>query len=649
MSDDYGADSIQVLEGLEAVRKRPGMYLGDPHDGSALHHCIWEVVDNSVDEHLAGHTDLIEVILNKDGSLKIRDYGRGIPVDEHAEFGISATEVIMTKLHAGGKFDNSSYKVSGGLHGVGVSAVNAVSEWMEVTIHRNKKIYHQRYEAGVPTSPLSETGVCDDTGTTIEFKPDMGIFTNITEFEFEQIDTRLKETSYLNAGLKIVITDNRSEDSHVSTHHYEGGLSEYVSQLNSGREILHSEVIQITGEKEIEKGGVTVDLALQWSNAFSETIRCYTNIIRNKDGGTHMSGLRTALTSCLNSYAKKRNLLKGEALSGDDVREGLAAIVSIKHPDPSFSSQTKDKLVSSEVTGIVQTVVYEKLGEFLEENPSIARIIIEKALLASKARKAAQKARELTRRKGVLEGGGLPGKLADCQSRDPSECEVYLVEGDSAGGSAKTGRDRRIQAILPLRGKILNVERQKHNLVKVFQNQEIQTMIRALGAGVGNNPEDEGSFDASKLRYSKIIIKTDADIDGAHIRTLMLTFLWRFMRPAIMEGHVYIAQPPLFQLSKGRVSRYAFSDEERDIIMDDLRGDNPNTKIGIQRYKGLGEMNPEQLWTTTMDPETRTMLRVTVKDAEESDRMFEILMGDDVPDRRAFIERHAKEVTNLDI
>jgi DNA gyrase subunit B len=649
MSDDYGADSIQVLEGLEAVRKRPGMYLGDPHDGSALHHCIWEVVDNSVDEHLAGHTNLIEVVLNKDGSLNIRDYGRGIPVDKHEEFGISATEVIMTKLHAGGKFDNSSYKVSGGLHGVGVSAVNAVSKWMEVTIHRDKKVYHQRYEAGVPTSPLSETGVCDDTGTMIAFKPDLGIFTNVIEFEFEQIDNRLKETSFLNAGLKIVITDNRSDDPHVSKHHYEGGLSEYVSQMNSGREILHSEVIQITGGKEIEKGEVTVDLALQWSNAFSESIRCYTNIIRNKDGGTHMSGLRTALTSCLNSYAKKRNLLKGEALSGDDVREGLAAIVSIKHPDPSFSSQTKDKLVSSEVTGIVQTVVYEKLGEFFEENPSIAKTIIEKALLASKARKAAQKARELTRRKGVLEGGGLPGKLADCQSRDPSECEVYLVEGDSAGGSAKTGRDRRIQAILPLRGKILNVERQKHNLVKVFQNQEIQTMIRALGAGVGNNPEDEGAFDTSKLRYSKIIIMTDADIDGAHIRTLMLTFLWRFMRPAITEGHVYIAQPPLFQLSKGRVSRYAFSDEERDLIIEDLRGDNPNAKIGIQRYKGLGEMNPEQLWTTTMDPETRTMLRVTVKDAEESDRMFEILMGDDVPDRRAFIERHAKEVTNLDI
>ena len=649
MTDEYSAQSIQVLEGLEAVRKRPGMYLGDPHDGSALHHCIWEVVDNSVDEHLAGHTDLVQVGLNLDGSLSVRDFGRGIPVDKHEEFGISAAEVIMTKLHAGGKFDNSSYKVSGGLHGVGVSAVNAVSEWMEVTIHRGGTIYHQRYEAGVPVSELSEIGTCDDTGTLIVFKPDLGIFTNITEFDFEQIDTRLKETSFLNAGLKIEITDSRSEEPHVSVHHYEGGLSEYVSQINSAREVLHSDVIQISGEKDVEKGTVTVDLALQWSNAFSESIRCYTNIIRNKDGGTHMSGLRTALTSCLNSYAKKRNMLKGEALSGDDVREGLAAIVSVKHPDPSFSSQTKDKLVSSEVTGIVQTVVYEKLGDFFEENPSVAKSIIEKALLASKARKAAQKARELTRRKGVLEGGGLPGKLADCQSRDPSECEVYLVEGDSAGGSAKTGRDRRIQAILPLRGKILNVERQKHNLVKVFQNQEIQTIIRALGAGVGNNPEDEGSFDPSKLRYSKIIIMTDADIDGAHIRTLMLTFLWRFMRPAITEGHVYIAQPPLFQLTKGRVSKYAFSDEERDVIIDELKGDNPNAKIGVQRYKGLGEMNPDQLWNTTMNPENRTMLKVTVKDAEESDRMFEILMGEDVPDRRAFIERHAKEVTNLDI
>lgn len=649
MSETYDASNIQVLEGLEAVRKRPGMYLGDPHDGSALHHCIWEVVDNSVDEHLAGHTASIEITMHGNGSLSVRDFGRGIPVDTHEEYGISAAEVIMTKLHAGGKFDNSSYKVSGGLHGVGVSAVNAVSEWMEMTIYRGGTIYFQRYEAGVPVEALKEIGECSDTGTKISFKPDLSIFTEVVDFDFEEVDTRVSETAFLNAGLKMTILDERGEEPHVSEHLYEGGLSEYVGQLNERREVLHAEVIKIRGEKEIEKGNVEVELALQWSDAFSESIRCYTNIIRNKDGGTHMSGLRTALTSSVNSYAKKRKLLKGDALSGDDVREGLAAVVSVKHPDPSFSSQTKDKLVSSEVTGIVQTIVYDKLGEFFEENPSVAKQIVEKALLASKAREAARKARDLTRRKGVLEGGGLPGKLADCQSRDPSECEVYLVEGDSAGGSAKTGRDRRIQAILPLRGKILNVERQKHNAAKVFQNQEIQTMIRALGAGVGNNSEEEGSFDSAKLRYSKIIIMCDADIDGAHIRTLMLTFLWRFMRPAIVDGHVYIAQPPLYQLSKGRVSRYVFSDEERDKAMLELQGDNPNTKIGVQRYKGLGEMNPDQLWDTTMNPMTRTMLKVTVQDAEESDRLFEILMGEDVPDRRAFIEKHAKEVTNLDI
>tara|TARA_B100000963_G_scaffold51202_1_gene39313 strand:- start:13148 stop:15181 length:2034 start_codon:yes stop_codon:yes gene_type:complete len=649
MTETYDASKIQVLEGLEAVRKRPGMYLGDPHDGSALHHCIWEVVDNSVDEHLAGHTDIIEISMHEDGSLSVRDYGRGIPVGEHEEYGVSAAEVIMTKLHAGGKFDNTSYKVSGGLHGVGVSAVNAVSEWMEMTIHRDGKVYFQRYEAGVPVDPLRVIGSCSDTGTKISFKPDLSIFTDVVEFNFDEVDTRVSETAFLNAGLKMTITDQRGDEAHVSEHFYEGGLSEYVGKLNDRREVLHSEVIKIQGEKEIEKGVVEVELALQWSDAFSESIRCYTNIIRNKDGGTHMSGLRTALTSSVNSYAKKRNLLKGDGLSGDDVREGLAAVVSVKHPDPSFSSQTKDKLVSSEVTGIVQTIVYDKLGDFFEENPSVARQIVEKAVLASKAREAARKARDLTRRKGVLEGGGLPGKLADCQSRDPSECEVYLVEGDSAGGSAKTGRDRRIQAILPLRGKILNVERQKHNAAKVFQNQEIQTMIRALGAGVGNNSEEEGSFDSSKLRYSKIIIMCDADIDGAHIRTLMLTFLWRFMRPAIEDGHVYIAQPPLYQLTKGRISKYVFSDEERDKVISELQGGNQNTKIGVQRYKGLGEMNPDQLWETTMNPMTRTMLKVTVQDAEESDRLFEILMGEDVPDRRAFIEKHAKEVTNLDI
>jgi DNA gyrase subunit B len=649
MDESYDAASIQVLEGLEAVRKRPGMYLGDPHDGSALHHCIWEVVDNSVDEHLAGYNNVVEVSLNPGGSLSVRDYGRGIPVDLHEEFGISAAEVIMTKLHAGGKFDNSSYKVSGGLHGVGVSAVNAVSEWMEVTIHRDGNIYRQRFEAGVRVTELETIGTCEDTGTTISFKPDSSIFTNITEFDFDQVDTRLKETSFLNAGLKIIISDDRGEDQHVSEHLYEGGLAEFVRQINSRRVPMHEDVIVINGEKEIEIGPVTVELALQWSDAFSESILCYTNIIRNKDGGTHMTGLRGALTSSVNGYAKKNKLLKGDALSGDDVREGLAAVVSIKHPDPSFSSQTKDKLVSSEVTGIVQTVVYEKLNEFFEENPSVAKTIVNKALLASKAREAARKARDLTRRKGVLEGGGLPGKLADCQSKDPKECEIYLVEGDSAGGSAKTGRDRRTQAILPLRGKILNVERQMHNIAKVFQNNEIQTMIRAFGAGVGNNSEDEGSFDTSKLRYHRLIIMTDADVDGAHIRTLMLTFLWRFMRPAITEGHVFIAQPPLYQVSKGKMSRYAFSDEERDEFIEDLKGDNPNAKIGVQRYKGLGEMNPEQLWETTMDPETRTMLRVTVKEAEETDRMFETLMGEDVPERRAFIERYAKEVTNLDI
>ncbi len=649
MSDDYSASSIQVLEGLEAVRKRPGMYIGDPHDGSALHHCIWEVVDNSVDEHLAGYNNKIEVEINPGGSLSVRDFGRGIPVGMHEEFNISAAEVIMTKLHAGGKFDNSSYKVSGGLHGVGVSAVNAVSEWMKVTIHRDGKIHEQTYEKGVPVSALSIVGDCDDTGTQITFKPDLTIFTSITDFEFDLVDTRLKETAFLNAGLEIVITDNRGSEPHVSNHLYEGGIGEFVTQINNHRQVLHKDVILITGEREIEVGTVTVDLALQWSDAFSESILCYTNIIRNKDGGTHLSGLRGALTKSVNAYAKKKNLLKGDSLSGEDVREGLASVVSVKHPDPSFSSQTKDKLVSSEVSSIVETVVYEKLGEYFEENPSMAKLIVDKAVLASKAREAARKAKDLTRRKGVLEGGGLPGKLADCQSRDPNECEIYLVEGDSAGGSAKTGRDRRIQAILPLRGKILNVERQRRNVAKVFQNNEIQTIIRAFGAGVGNDIEDESSFNPEKLRYRKIIIMTDADVDGAHIRTLMLTFLWRFMKRAIVEGYVYIAQPPLYQITKGRNSKYAFTDEERDRIIDEMKIDNPNAKIGIQRYKGLGEMNPDQLWNTTMNPETRTMLKVTVADAEDSDRMFEILMGEDVPDRRHFIEKHAKEVTNLDI
>ena len=654
---DYKADSIQVLEGLEAVRKRPGMYLGDPHDGSALHHCIWEVVDNAVDEHLAGHCDSIEIILQKDGSVTIVDHGRGIPVGTHSEYGISAAEVIMTKLHAGGKFDNSSYKVSGGLHGVGVSAVNAVSEWLKMVIQRDNKMYEQNYVRGEPQGPLVEIGSSSSTGTAITFKPDLDIFTTVTEFDYEILNTRLRETAFLNAGLKIKIIDQRGESPEIIEHQYDGGISEFVKQLNERRNPIHPEVVYIKGMREIEGGEIHVELAMQWSDAYNEAIQCYTNIIRNRDGGTHLSGLRSALTGSVNRYAKSRNLLKNvDKLSGDDVREGIAVVISVKHPDPSFSSQTKDKLVSNEVAGIVESVVNEKLAEHFEENPSVAKIVIDKAVLASKAREAARKARDLTRRKGVLEGGGLPGKLADCQSRNPEECEIYIVEGDSAGGSAKTGRDRRTQAILPLRGKILNVERQLRNQAKVYQNNEIQTMIKALGAGVGNPPElaegvenladQETYFNVEKLRYGKIIIMTDADVDGAHIRTLILTFMWRFMRPAIEAGNVYIAQPPLYMITRGRTSRYAYSDPERDAIIEEFKEENPDAKVGIQRYKGLGEMNPDQLWTTTMDPANRTLLKVTANDFSdegETSSLFQTLMGDDVPDRRAFIELHAAE------
>ncbi len=654
---DYKADSIQVLEGLEAVRKRPGMYLGDPHDGSALHHCIWEVVDNAVDEHLAGYCDAVEIVLQKDGSVTIVDHGRGIPVGVHSEYGISAAEVIMTKLHAGGKFDNSSYKVSGGLHGVGVSAVNAVSEWLKMTIQRDGKLYEQTYVRGEPQGSLEEVGESKSTGTAISFKPDLEIFTTVTEFDYDVLNTRLRETAFLNAGLKITIVDQRGKTAEVVEHQYDGGLTEFVTQLNERRNPIHSDVVHIKGMREVEDGEIHVELAMQWSDAYNEVIQCYTNIIRNRDGGTHLSGLRSALTGSLNRYAKSRNLLKNvDKLSGDDVREGIAVVISVKHPDPSFSSQTKDKLVSNEVAGIVESIVNEKLAEHFEENPAVAKIVIDKAVLASKAREAARKARDLTRRKGVLEGGGLPGKLADCQSRNPEECEIYVVEGDSAGGSAKTGRDRRTQAILPLRGKILNVERQLRNQAKVYQNNEIQTMIKAFGAGVGNPPEliegeesladTETFFNVEMLRYGKIIIMTDADVDGAHIRTLILTFIWRFMRPAIENGNVFIAQPPLYMVTKGRSSKYAYTDAERDEIIDEFRADNPDAKIGIQRYKGLGEMNPDQLWTTTMDPINRTLLKVTAKDFGddgETSALFETLMGDDVPDRRAFIELHAAE------
>ena len=662
MTDDYGADSIQVLEGLEAVRTRPGMFLGDTHDGSALHHCIWEVVDNAVDEHLAGFNSAIEVCLEKDGSVTVTDHGRGIPVAIHSEEGISAAEVIMTMLHAGGKFDNEAYKVAGGLHGVGVSAVNAVSEILLLTVHREGKEWKQEYRQGVPQASLKSVGASDITGTIVSFKPDLTIFSDVLDFDFELINTRLRRTAFLNAGLCIIAKDLRGDEPVEIEHKYDGGLKEYVEWMNAKRDVLHDEVLHILGSKHGDKGEVHVEVAMQWTLAYSESIHCFTNIIHNTDGGTHLSGLKSALTRTLNSYAQSRNLLKNiNSLSGDDIREGISVVVSIKHPDPSFNAQTKAKLVTSEVAGIVESVINDKLGEYLEENPAVAKIIIDKAVLSNKAREAARKARDLTRRKGVLEGGGLPGKLADCQSRDPDECELYLVEGDSAGGSAKTGRDRRTQAILPLRGKILNVERQQRNIAKVFQNQEIQTIIRALGAGVGNPPDDddfdedeeankdEGLFDTSKLRYGKIILMTDADVDGAHIRTLILTFLWRFMKPAVMEGHVYVAQPPLYQISRGRQSKYVYSDEQRDAAVEELRGDSERSKVHIQRYKGLGEMNPEQLWETTMDPAKRTLLQITVEDANEADRLFEILMGEDVSERRSFIERNALEVTNLDV
>jgi len=658
MAEKYDAKAIQVLEGLEAVRKRPGMYLGDPHDGSALHHCIWEVVDNAVDEHLAGYNTTVEVNLEKDGSVTVIDHGRGIPVGKHPQEKISAAEVIMTKLHAGGKFDNEAYKVAGGLHGVGVSAVNAVSERLTMTIYRGGKVWSQEYVRGKRKAALKATGKSDTTGTIINFKPDMTIFSDVIDFDFEQINTRMRRTAFLNAGLQIWMRDFRGEDAVEIEHKYDGGLKEYVVAMNEKKEVVHDEVLHILGSKQGDKGEVHVEVAMQWTDAYSEIIHCFTNIIHNTDGGTHLSGLKGSLTRTINSYAQSRKLLKNvSSLSGDDVREGLSAVISIKHPDPSFNAQTKSKLVTSEVTGIVEQIVNEKLGEYFEENPSVARIIVDKSVLASKARDAARKARDLTRRKGVLEGGGLPGQLADCQSKDPAECEVYIVEGESAGGSAKTARDRRIQAVLPLRGKILNVERQLGNLTKVFSNEQIQRMIRALGAGVGNEEEDEGAFDPEKLRYGKIIIMTDADIDGAHIRALILTFMWRFMRRAISNGNVYIAAPPLFSVSRGKHTEWVHSEKDRDAVVKRLHKEAPTAKINVQRYKGLGEMNPEQLWETTMDPESRTMMKVEIKDFETDgklafepvDELFSILMGDDVPDRRAFIENNATKVTALDV
>ncbi|MBX3247306.1 MAG: DNA topoisomerase (ATP-hydrolyzing) subunit B [Myxococcales bacterium] len=808
----YDQRNIQVLEGLEAVRKRPGMYIGDPHDGTGLHHLVWEVIDNAVDEHLAGHNDRIEVTVHADGSVTVVDHGRGIPVGIHEKYGVSAAEVVMTKLHSGGKFDNASYKVSAGLHGVGVSAVNAVSEWLKMEIRREGQVFYQEYAKGVPLGSLEPIGTTSETGTKISFKPDATIF-SMTEFAWDTLSTRLREIAFLNAGFSITLTDERGEEPRVVVHRFEGGIREFVENLNKNKQPLHEEVIAIVEERD----GVIVEIAMQWSDAYNEAIYCYTNNVRNRDGGTHLTGLRTALTKTLNHYGTQEKLLKDlkAPLSGEDVREGLTAIISVKHPDPSFSSQTKDKLVSSDVTPIVLGVVTERLQQFLDENPKSAKKIVERCVLSARAREAARRARELVTRKGMLDSTTLPGKLADCQSKDPSECEIYIVEGDSAGGSAKQGRDRRFQAILPLRGKILNVERARFD--KMIDSNEVKTLITALGCGVAGSE----SFDVEKLRYHKVVIMTDADVDGSHIRTLLLTFFYRQMPELVERGYLYIAQPPLYRVKKGKKVRYLQNDEaltrflielgaeglavratggetvldgelllklldelrrfkrlvqgvrrraEPKIIealiratslspsdladeqklqgavaaieaylrakhedlqhfeatyekhpelerwrahlvarfgvatrkvtvdfellsagdMSELRqieaglralGEGPfmaathdrdgqpgdwesigdadalwdhveeraRKGMQIQRYKGLGEMNPDQLWETTMDPEARTFLQVKIDDAMEAGDVFTLLMGDQVEPRRDFIEMNALNVTNLDI
>lgn len=629
---NYGAQNIQVLEGLDAVRKRPGMYIGSTSI-RGLHHLVYEVVDNSVDEALAGYATHIEVSINEDNSITVVDDGRGIPTGMH-ESGMSAVELVLTKLHAGGKFGGGGYKVSGGLHGVGISVVNALSEWTKIQVHQNGIIQEISFARGHKTSELHEIGKTDHTGTTVFFKPDAEIF-ETTVFDFDTLKIRLQELAFLNKGLKITISDLRGQEPRIETFHYEGGLSEFIKFMNENKEVINSKVISIDNEKD----DVVVDVALQYNDGYSDNILSFVNNINTVDGGTHLSGFRSALTRTINDYGRKSGLIKESEsnLTGDDVREGLTAVVSVKVLEPQFEGQTKTKLGNSEVKGITDVIVSEGLKTFFEENPADAKKIIEKATMANRAREAARKARDLTRRKNALEVSSLPGKLADCSEKDTSMTEIYLVEGDSAGGSAKSGRDRRYQAILPLRGKILNVE--KARLDKILANNEIRSMITAFGTGIGEE------FDITKSRYNKIIIMTDADVDGAHIRTLLLTFFYRYMKPLIEEGHVYIAQPPLYQIKKGKSHWYVYSDEELTAKLDEVGRDN----ITIQRYKGLGEMNPEQLWETTMNPENRTMFRVSLEDSIEADRIFNVLMGDKVEPRRKFIEDNAKYVRNLDL
>ncbi len=630
----YDENQIQVLEGLEAVRKRPGMYIGSTSE-KGLHHLVWEIVDNSIDEALAGFCDTIRVTIESDNSITVKDNGRGIPVGIHEKMGRPAVEVIMTVLHAGGKFGGGGYKVSGGLHGVGASVVNALSTELEVFVHREGQIYYQKYKKGVPVEDLKIIGDTDETGTTIHFSPDAEIFTETLEYSFDTLATRLRELAFLNRNLKIIISDDR-EEKRQKEYHYEGGIISYVQHLNRSKEVLHEEPIYIIGERD----GITIEVALQYNDGFTSNLYSFANNIHTYEGGTHEAGFKSALTRVINDYARKQGMIKESDanLTGDDVREGLTGIISVKHPDPQFEGQTKTKLGNSEARTITDSILSDKLEKFMMENPTVGRKIVEKGLMAARARMAAKKARELTRRKSALEVSSLPGKLADCSSKDPSISEMYIVEGDSAGGSAKQGRDRHFQAILPLRGKILNVE--KARLDKILSNNEIRTIITALGTGIGEE------FDITKARYHKVVIMTDADVDGAHIRTLLLTFFYRYMRNIIEHGYIYIAQPPLYKVTQGKKLEYAYNDRELDEILKRLpESPRPN----MQRYKGLGEMNPEQLWETTMNPATRTLLQVTLKDAIEADETFEILMGDKVEPRRNFIEENAVYVKNLDI
>ncbi len=647
----YSAENIKVLEGLEAVRKRPAMYIGDVGK-RGLHHLVYEVVDNSIDEALAGYCNRITVVFNSDGSVTVEDDGRGIPVDIHKEEKKPAVEVVMTVLHAGGKFDKGSYKVSGGLHGVGVSVVNALSEWMWVEVKRDGKIHKQDYKIGEPQTKLKTVGTAKKTGTKVCFYPDSKIF-KTTTFEYDIISERLRELAYLNRGIEIHLKDERSEQGESDVFKFKGGLSDFVKYLDEHNNPLHNKIITVNRED----GVVPVEVALRYGNTYNDNILTFVNNINTIEGGTHLSGFRSALTRAMNNHASKNNLIKAKknekiSLTGEDFREGLTAIVSVKVAEPQFEGQTKTKLGNGDVKGIVDKVVYEGILDFLEQNPSIGRRIIEKALLAARSRSAARKARELIRRKSALGGSSLPGKLSDCSNRDPVFCELYLVEGDSAGGSAKQGRDRRTQAILPLRGKVINSE--KARVDKLLSNNEVQSIITALGAGFGGSDDESGErspgdFDLEKLRYHKIIIMTDADVDGSHIRTLLLTFFYRKMKDVIDGGYLYLALPPLYRVSQGKKESYAYDDNERDLLIERMKKDNKNTKVGIQRYKGLGEMNPGQLWETTMDPEKRTLMKVTVESAAEAAETFQNLMGSDVEARREFIERNAKFVVNLDV